>query len=158
MTDQYIGHVVRQKQALGITDQDDINIPAHAPSVVFDFCAAGIVTGRGRPTFPEADADEFEANVGPQLQLWEDWPYVEREMGNALANLPHETVKLSPPDIASKLNACISYRSQLRFQFGSAEAMAARIRTKPVERYQSLQKGCEPGSTPDLRQKNSVRK
>jgi LmbE family N-acetylglucosaminyl deacetylase len=56
---------------------------------------------------------------GLDLQLWEDWPYVER-----LGEQDRDKARLVTSDAiakSAKLSACSSYGSQLGFQFGGVQ-------------------------------------
>ena len=71
--------------------------------------------------------------VSSRLWLWEDWPYVERsEPSDRLGsrNLP-----LSTEACLAKARACKCYVTQLGFQFGGAEALAARLNLQTNEWY-----------------------
>ena len=69
--------------------------------------------------------------IVPDAVLWADWPYADR------AN-PDEAVPgplLNSVNIETKIAAASAYVSQIGFQFGSAAAMAARLRALPAERF-----------------------
>ncbi len=65
------------------------------------------------------------------LMLWEDWPYADRAAALAQAG---ETIALDAADRAAKITGALAYRSQLGFQFGSADAMVARLQAQRSER------------------------
>jgi LmbE family N-acetylglucosaminyl deacetylase len=69
----------------------------------------------------------------PRLRLWEDWPYLDRAGGQVRGAACRWTV--SPEARAAKLRACASYVTQLGFQFGRADALAARLERQVGEWY-----------------------
>ena len=68
-----------------------------------------------------------------RLWLWEDWPYVDRSGSpdRAMAR----RLRFSPEARAAKTRACACYVSQLGFQFGSADALHARLSNQNEERF-----------------------
>jgi LmbE family N-acetylglucosaminyl deacetylase len=65
--------------------------------------------------------------------LWEDWPYLARSSDRMTAD-PALVHRLSDADRGARTAMCAAYKSQLGFQFGSAEAMAAAVRLVQTER------------------------
>lgn len=72
---------------------------------------------------------------GVRLQRWEDWPYVDRQGQDALRDRAHIVVDLTDADIDNKITASTAYQSQIGFQFGSADVMASRLRSRRHERF-----------------------
>ena len=71
--------------------------------------------------------------AGP-LILWEDWPYADRPE----VTRPADAALIVPLDDWARERrtaACAAYASQLGFQFGSVEAMAARVAAIDAERF-----------------------
>ena len=76
-----------------------------------------------------------EAIVRPRrLWLWEDWPYVDRSGSIDRCGVRHLQVPAETHLV--KLRACACYVSQLGFQFGGAEALAAQMDRQKREWYQ----------------------
>ena len=67
------------------------------------------------------------------LLLWEDWPYADRVTGARAA--PASVEPLDAHGRAARLAACLSYRTQLGFQFGGADALRSRLAAIDVERF-----------------------
>jgi LmbE family N-acetylglucosaminyl deacetylase len=76
------------------------------------------------------------AYTGHDLLWWEDWPYADREA--RVAARPALIQTLTPDLRARRIAACAAYASQLGFQFGGTDAMAARIGAMTEERYYAL--------------------
>jgi len=77
--------------------------------------------------------DALAAVIGSRpLLLWEDWPYADRA---PITATPASVVPLGARGREGRLAACLSYRSQLGFQFGGADALRERLRTITVERF-----------------------
>jgi len=73
------------------------------------------------------------AAIDHPVLLWEDWPYLARAAMRPVERL-HQEHPLSDTNRADRIAMCASYTSQLGFQFGSAERMAAAIDAITVER------------------------
>ncbi|GAA3709157.1 PIG-L family deacetylase [Sphingomonas cynarae] len=71
--------------------------------------------------------------AGYDVLLWEDWPYADREQ--RIAAVPALVEPLTPDTRRRRIAACAAYATQLGFQFGGVEAMAARIDVMTEERY-----------------------
>lgn len=73
-----------------------------------------------------------------QLALWRDWPYADRAPEPMAGTIE---VELCEHDRAAKIAGALAYRSQLGFQFGSGDAMIARLEAQCVERFQPARLG-----------------
>ena len=78
--------------------------------------------------------DALAAIGAAPLLLWEDWPYADRPEVARPADAAL-TVPLTDRTRERRTAACAAYRSQLGFQFGGRDAMAARIAAIGVERF-----------------------
>ena len=75
-----------------------------------------------------------EATARPRrLWLWEDWPYVDRS--GSIDHRSARYLQFSAQASIVKVRACACYVSQLGFQFGGAEALAARLHLQTNEWY-----------------------
>lgn len=76
-----------------------------------------------------------EAIVRPRrLWFWEDWPYVDRS--GSIDRRGARYLQFSAEASMVKGRACAYYVSQLGFQFGGAEALAAKLNGQKREWYQ----------------------
>lgn len=73
------------------------------------------------------------AALRPDALMWEDWSYADRD--EAGRNDPVWRLPLDSALVKARIAACACYRSQLGFQFGSADAMAARLSAQKEERF-----------------------
>lgn len=104
---------------------------------------------RGLPTAPEVFGplavgghvdhrllrEAAEAELGPRLAYWEDYPYVEkwRALGRALGGRRGwrpETLPLAEADLAAKTEAIAAFRSQVGALFGSRWKLERRVRRR----------------------------
>ena len=69
----------------------------------------------------------------PGALRWEDWPYADRSVPNLQSF--RMRIELDAELVASRIAACACYASQIGFQFGSVEAMTARLSTIVEERF-----------------------
>jgi LmbE family N-acetylglucosaminyl deacetylase len=76
------------------------------------------------------------------IAWWRDAPYAFRDEApaepfrEAMAALPEDQVVLTPEPLAAKRAACLSYASQIPFQFGGPEGLDATLaRSGTVERF-----------------------
>ncbi len=73
------------------------------------------------------------AASGRDLLLWEDWPYADRPHVQRPAS-PARSLHLQPWMRDARLAMCEAYTSQIGYQFGSRDALAARIAGSDCER------------------------
>jgi LmbE family N-acetylglucosaminyl deacetylase len=73
--------------------------------------------------------------LGARADLWwEDWPYLDRA-GVVVGSEPAERVELDDALVNARIAMCGAYTTQLGFQFGGHDAMAARLRAIREERF-----------------------
>ena len=74
--------------------------------------------------------------VGGRLSLWQDWPYVDHAQATPM--VAEEIVRLDAAAMQAKILGCQAYATQLRFQFGSRQAMTDRLQRIDSERFLRL--------------------
>ena len=72
--------------------------------------------------------------IGRPRLLWEDWPYLDRPGVRGLGR-PVRRVALNADLAERRIAMCAAYATQLGFQFGGVDAMAARIGGITEERF-----------------------
>lgn len=73
------------------------------------------------------------ARIGRSVLMWEDWPYLDRP--GVHAGEPRRRVVLDDDLRARRIAMCAAYTTQLGFQFGGVDAMAARVGAITEERF-----------------------